>query len=536
MRKLLALIAVIALVAALFFALGDREEAGVSGEAETPQVLRRGNGAEPSTLDPARADETHEFNILVDLYEGLMALDAGGSLIPGVAETYDISDDGLTYTFTLRADAKWSNGDPVVAEDFVRALRRVTDPETASSFALQLSPIQNFEAVRSEDVDPSQLGVSATDDRTLVITLDNPTGHFLSLLSTPVTYPIHASSTADTLDDPETFIGNGAYVLSERQTLGVIRLSRNEHYWDSANVAIEEVEYFPINDETAEMNMYRSGGLDITHAIPSASVEMLRQTIPDEVRIAPRSTFYYYGFDMTQPPLDDVNLRRALTMAIDRPRLAKAIGRGEVPAYHYVPPGTTNHVPAPYEWQDWSDADRIAAARAAYRQAGYGDDNPLTLSLMFNSGSVHERIAVVVQSMWEEALGVQVELDKREMGVMLGLRAQRDAWEVMRLSWGADYNDPLSILEIFHSESDQNLAMYASEDFDEFLEQATIEIDPARRLELMTAAEETVLNGYPVAPLYFYVSKHLVKPNVGGFEHNAINRHPSRFLTLDAGD
>lgn len=533
MRKILTLIAAAALVAALFFAIDDREETGISGDSETREVLRRGNGAAPSTLDPARADEVDEFNVLIDMYEGLLALGADGSLIPGVAEEWDIGDDGTTYVFTLRADAKWSNGDPVVAEDFVRALRRVADPETASSYAKQLTPIRNFEAVGSGDADPSQLGVAALDDRTLEVTLENPTGHFLSLMSTAVAYPIHASSTADTLGDPETFVGNGAYVLSERQTLGVIRLRRNEHYWDAENVSIPEVEYFPIDDETAEMNMYRAGELDITYAIPSASVAMLRETMPDEVRIAPRHTFYYYGFDMTQPPLDDVNLRRALSMAIDRRQLVALIGRGEVAAYHFVPPGTANHVPAPYAWRDWSDAERIAAARAAYAEAGYGDDNPLTLSLMFNTGSIHERIAIAVKTMWEETLGVQIGLDKREMGWVLDTRSRRDEWDVMRLSWGADYDDPLSILEIFHSESDQNLAMYASEEFDELLEQATIEIDPARRLELMTAAEDTVLSGYPLAPLYFYVSKHLVKPYVGGFEDNAINRHPSRFLTLD---
>ncbi len=351
-----------------------------------------------------------------------------------------------------------------------------------------------------------------------------------------MTYPIHASSTADTLGDPETFIGNGAYVLSRRQTLGVIGLSRNEHYWDAENVSIEQVEFYPIDDETAEMNLYRTGELDITHAIPSANVETLRQTIPDEVRIAPGKLFYYYGFDMTEPPLDDVNLRRALTMAVDRRQLVALIGRGEVAAYHYVPPSIANHVPAPYEWRDWSDADRIAEARAAYAAAGYGDANPLTLSLIYNTGSIHERIAVAVKAMWEDVLGVQIELNKMDIARVLELRDQLDKWEIMRLSWGADYDDPLSILEIFHSESDQNLARYASDEFDELLEQAMIEVDPARRLQLMTAAEQKVLNEYPLAPLYFYVSKHLVKPYVGGFEDNAIDRHPSRFLTLGAGD
>ena len=536
MRKLLALVAAAILAAVLIYTVGDRTDSGVSSESEVRQVLRRGNGAEPATLDPARADNVHEFNILTDLHEGLLALSADGRLIPGVAESWGPGDDDRTYRFVLRADARWSNGDPVVAEDFVRAFRRVTDPETASGYADLLAPIKNFEAVRSGNADPSELGVTAIDDRTLEIVLENPTGHFLSLLAMAVTYPVHASATADSFDDPETFVGNGPYVLSAWQTLGVIRLNRNEFYWDADNVSIAEVEYFPIDDETAEMNMYRAGELDITYAIPSASVAMLRESMPDEVRIAPRLTFYYYGFDMTQPPLDNVDLRRALSMAVDRRQLVELIGRGELPAYGYVPTGTSNHVSASYDWRDLSDSERIAEARAAYAAAGYGPDNPLTLNLVFNTGSIHERIAVAVKSMWEDTLGVEIETDKREFAYLLETRDRRDEWDIMRLAWSGDYDDPLSFLQIFRSDSPQNLARYADPEFDRLLDKGTIEVDPARRLEVMTAAEGTVLNDYPLVPLYFYVSKHLVKPNVGGFEDNVLSRHPSRFITLDAGD
>ena len=536
MRKFLALTVILLLAALGVAGCGNGSEDGASGETESRQVLRRGNGAEPQTLDPARADTSEAFNILTDLYEGLLTLAADGQLIPGVAESQELSADGLTYRFTLRADARWSNGDPVVAEDFVRAFRRATDPETASGYADLLTPIQNFEAVRSDGADPSELGITAIDDRTLEIRLENPTGHFLSLLALPVTYPLHVSGTEDSFDDPEEFVGNGAYVLDSWQTLGVIRLTRNEHYWDAENVAIPTIEFFPIEDETAEMNMYRAGELDMTHAIPSASIAMLRESMADEVRIAPRLMFYYYGFDMTQPPLDNADLRRALSMAIDRRQLVQLIGRGELPAYSFVPPGTSNHTPAPYTWRDLSDSERIAEARAAYAAAGYGADNPLTLSLAFNTGSVHERIAVAVSSMWEDALGVEIELDKREFAYLLETRDLRDEWDILRLGWGGDYDDPLAILNIFRSDSPQNLARYANPEFDELLDQAAIETDPARRLELMTAAEEVVLNGYPLAPLYFYVSKHLVKPYVGGFEDNALDRHPSRFLTLDAAD
>ncbi len=513
-----------------------QDDAGVREGTAAPQILRRGNGAEATTLDPARADDISTFNVLADLYEGLLASAADGTPIPGVAENQQVSSDGLTYTFTLRADARWSNGDAVVAGDFVRAFRRLTNPDTASSYAGLLSPIQNFDAIRSGELEPSELGVTAMDDRTLEIRLHSPTGHFLSLLTMAVTYPIHSSANTDTFADPAAFVGNGAYVLVERQALSVIRMHRNEYYWDAENVSIDEIQYFPIDDETAEMNMYRAGELDITYAIPGPSIDLLRQSIPDEVRIAPRLSFYYMGFDMTQPPLDNRDLRRALSMAVDRRQLVQLIGRGELPAYGYVPTGTSNHVAAPYDWRNLNDADRIAEARAAYAAAGYGPDAPLTVGLMFDSGSIHERIALIVSSMWEDALGVEIRLEKREYGVMLETRPRRDEWDIMRLAWAGDYDDPLTFLEIFRSDSSQNLAMYANPEYDELLDRAAIETDSERRLQLMTEAEAMVLDDYPLAPLYFYVSKHLVKPHVGGFEDNALDRHPSRFLTLDAGN
>lgn len=507
----------------------------VDGEG-AQQVLRRGNGAEPQTLDPARADDFHSFHILADVYEGLVASAADGSLIPGVAEHWDVSDDGRTMRFTLREDARWSNGDAVVAGDFVRAIRRVVDPATAAPYATLLESIENFGAVRSGSADSSELGVEAVDERTLEIRLDQPTGHFMSILAMAVAYPIHSSVTPDTLGDPETFVGNGAYVLVARQTLGSIRLRRNEHYWDADNVSIPEVEFLPIEDETSEMNMYRAGELDITYTIPPASFGMLKETIPDEVRVAPRLAFYYMAFDLTQPPLDNPALRRALSMAADRRQLVELIGRGEPPAYGFVPTGVANHVAAPYEWQELSDNERIARAREAYAEAGYSDENPLTLKLTYDASSIHETIAVAVSGMWQDALGVVIELDKREFRWMLDIRDQRDEWDIMRFAWLGDYNDPMTFLEIFRSDSPQNLSRYANSDYDELLDQALVELDPARRLELMTEAEQMVLSGYPVAPMYYFVSKHLVSPNVGGFEYNSLDRHPSRFLTLGASD
>ncbi|MGB5346730.1 MAG: peptide ABC transporter substrate-binding protein [Woeseia sp.] len=492
-------------------------------------VLRRGNGGVPGSLDPALAEDIHAFNILADLYEGLLAEAADGSLIPGVAESWTVSDDGLVYTFALRPDARWSNGDPVVAADFVRAFRHVASPQTAAPLSFLLQPVRNFSGIVTGEKAPAELGITAVSDDTLRIDLAAPSNHWLSVLALPIAVPRHAAANDD-VDD--TIISNGAFSLLRRAVNGPVHLQRNEHFWNSNSVALDEVIYFPVVDPLAEFNMYRAGELEITHVIPSDLIGTATDDFGSEARIAPSLALYYLAFDLTEPPFDKPLLRQALTMAIDRQQLVTIIGRGEQPAFGVVPPGVASYERAQYSWANLSREQRELEARRLYLEAGYSTEKPLAIQLLYDAGGVHEKIALTVESMWRDVLGVETTLDKREWQYFLDTRSQRAEWDVMRFSWFGDYNAAMTFLEIFKSDSPQNLAGYQNANYDGLLAGAARQTDLRESAAIMQLAESALINDYPVAPLYFYVSKHMVKPQVAGFEDNVMDRHPSRFLML----
>lgn len=497
------------------------------------RMLRRGNGGDPETLDPALAQDVHAFNVLADLFEGLVTDAPDGALIPGVAETWAVSSDGRVYEFTLRPDAKWSNGDLVVAEDFVRAFRRVADPETASAYGFLLEPLENFAAIAAGHKPASELGIQAIHDRLLVLRLEEPSSHFLSVLAMPIASPMHAEASAQlSYSNPDQFISNGAYILTERQINGPIVLRRNAHYWNAESVRIGEVMYLPITNESAELNMFRAGELDITDSIPSHDLDWLITERPTEVRIAPKLALYYIAFDLSEEAFSDRQLRKALSLAIDRHQIVRLLGRGEEPAFSIVPPGVANHVSAMYEWRTLSDAERIKLAQSSFRSAGYDASSPFKIKLTYDVGDVHERVALAVAAMWKEVLGVETELEKMEWKYFLSIRDNRSAWQTMRFAWFGDYNDPMTFAEIFRSDSPQNLPLYANTAYDQLLDEAMVESDTAKRIKQMTDAEKKLIEDYPVAPVYFFVSKHLVSPHVAGFEDNVLDRHPSRFLNF----
>jgi ABC-type oligopeptide transport system substrate-binding subunit len=497
-----------------------------SGAAENNlKVLNRGNGGEPGTLDPALATDIHAFNILVDLYEGLTAEAADGRLIPGVAESWEISEDGLSYSFKLRGNARWSDGSRVVASDFVDPLRRVVAPSTASSYSFLLQPLTNFDDIQTGNLPTDTLGVFAESDSELVMTLSRPIAHWLSILAMPVTFPMKSATDGAQLT-------NGPYELLSRKFDGITRLKKSEHYWSSESVSIEQVSYHAVVDPIAEFNMYRTGELDITHVIPSEHVAALREERPDEIRISPSLAFYYLAFDLTEPLLGDSSLRAALSLAIDRQVIVKVVGRGEQPAFGVVPPGIDGYQSASYDWRNLAPAERISLAQKHYADAGFGPDNPLQIKVTYDIGDIHEKVALAVASMWRDVLGVDVALEKLEWKLLLDTRDQRDRWQVMRFSWFGDYKSAETFLDIFQSDSLQNLPQYQDAQFDELLTAARNETDWNRNSALLRAAEQHLLNDYPVAPLYFFVSKHLVRPGVSGFEDNILDRHPTRFMDI----
>ena len=501
-------------------ACGGQSDGPASAERST--MLVRGNGAEATTLDPALAEDIHSFNILIDMYEGLVAENAAGEIVPGVAKSWQVSDDGLVYTFELRGDARWSNGDRVAAEDFVRAFRHVADSNTASFYATLFNAIVNFgDAVAGERPSDS-IAVRAISDTRLDIRLSTPTAHFLELLALPTAQPRHESG--------NYLVSNGAYQIQGEHTIGAIELVKNPFYWDAQSVYFDTVRYLPIVDEMAEFNMYRSGEIDLTHNIPDAMVQSELATNDSEVRIAPSLAFYYYAFDVTEPPFDNEKLRQSLSMAVDRHAITELLGRGDAAAYGVVPPGVAHYSGASYDWSSHPTTDRLDTARRLFEDAGYSRGKPLEVTLLYDAGGVHERVAIAISSMWKQHLGVETVLLKREWQYFLQSRDQRGDWDIMRFAWFGDYNAPSTFLEIFSSSSTQNLAGYSSENYDALLLEASKSRELASANALFRSAEATLINDYPVIPIYFFVSKHMVDESIGGFETNVVDRHPSKYL------
>jgi oligopeptide transport system substrate-binding protein len=519
-------------IAMLFLPGCNPDSEGVSSRDAAPVIVRRGNGGEPDSLDPARAEGVQAFNVITDLYEGLIALDARGNIIAGVAESWSVSDDGHTYTFHLRDDARWSNGTPVVAAHFVDGMRRTLSPDTGSAFAALLYPIDNAEAVARGALPATALGVAAHGERTLVIRLNAPAPFLPSLLTMPMTMPFLDDGGGDKgrFSSLGRFVGNGPFLLADWDPGGHIRLRKNALFREADSVAIDEVHYFPVVEPRVELDMYRAGELDITFGVPGSHVGRLSETHPSELRIAPYLATYYLAFDLSEAPFDSRPLRQALSMAIDREALVRVTGRGEQPAYGLVPDGLTNYTPARVDWKSLTADERLAKARELYAQAGYSADQPLEVTLLYDAADIHETVALVVSEMWRKNLGVEVTLDKREWMYFLSTRKNRDDWQVMRFSWTGDFDHPSTFTDTFRSTSPQNLPGYASEAYDRLVDRAEATVDSVEQMRLYAEAEAELLSGAPIVPLYFYVSEHLVSADVSGFESNVFDRHPSRYL------
>ena len=501
---------------------------------ESPVVLRRGNGGDPHTLDPAKAEDNHAFRVLTDLCEGLVTLDASGNVVAGAAETWTLSDDGLKYSFQLRQGLVWSNGEDLTANHFVAGFQRTLAPELASTYGFLLHSVRNAKEVALGSLPPSSLGVSAPDPQTLVIELDSPAPHFLAVLAMPVAFPFLAGppTGGDKLADPQPFVGNGPFLLDDWTPGHRIRLQKNPLFHDADSVHIDTVEYYAIQDLLSELNMYRAGELDITASVPGANVEELRVSRESELQIAPSLAIYYLAFDLSEAPFDDVALRQALSMAIDRRALVDVIGRGEQPAYGLIPDGVSAYTPSRYDWQSLGDAERRSEARRIFESSQHHGDESLQLKLTYDVGDVHEKVALAVSSMWRDVLGIEVELDKREWQYFLETRDNRDEWQIMRFAWTGDYNHASTFTDILLSASPQNLPGYQNPRFDSLAAAALAEQDTDAQAQLFASAEAEMLSDYPIAPLYFYVSKHLVGPTVLGFEQNVLDRHPSRYMRL----
>ena len=459
--------------------------------------LRRGNGSEPDSIDPQLARMEAAMTILRDCYEGLVSMAPDGKLIPGVAESWSVSDDGRIYTFNLRASARWSNGDRVVAEDFLAAFRRLVNPATASQYALMLEPVANAAEIVAGRKPLEALGVEAPDEATLVVHLAEPSPYFLAMLSHPSTFPIHRATLAANPKDfarPGTAVTNGAFVPSAWEIGSHILAVRNVHYWNDAATKLDAVRYVHVADPTTELTRYRAGDLDVTYTLPPGEVARLQKDMPGQVHIAPTVGVYYYGLALDLPPFkDSPKLRQALAMAVDRDVLTKQVlGDGEQPAYGWVPPGIAGYAPQQFDWASLDAGKRIAEAQRLYKEAGYSASKPLRVELRTSKSPLHDRIALAVTAMWKEHLGAEVSLRSEDFRV---LKAAIDAREapLFRGSWIGDYNDAYSFLQVLKGGFGINLPRYASDPYDVALAMAAVS-PGEQRATYLAAAERQLLS------------------------------------------
>lgn len=497
-------------------------------------VLRRGIGGEPASLDPGEATDVFSFEVIRDLYEGLASEEPDGTVIPGVASSWTVDASGTQYTFQLRQDAKWSNGVPVRAEDFVEAWRRVVDPKRASPVADTLRPVAGAAAIIAGRLPPTSLGVSAEKGNVLAVKLEQPAPYFPQLLTHSATFPLYSEDTAKS-HSPNKWVSNGPYVLSSWTPGSSLKLKRNSWYWDRTNVQIPNVEYIAVPDENAEYSQYRAEQLDITQSVPSSALNTIRAERPNELFVAPFLATAYYALNLHSPYFStNLNLRKSLAMAIDRKALeATILPFGQRPAYGFVPAGTWNYDPQSWDWSALPDSKRIREAQRLFALAGYSPHRPLRLRVLFNSNNSIKQVAIAIASMWKQTLGVEAELMDEEYRVFLDSRRDSSRWDVARLGWTADYNDAGNFLDTLRSRSPNNDARYNRKEYDDLLDRAASTADSTERRRILQDAERMMLSDYPILPIYFFSSKRLIKPYVKGASPNPLNRLYSKHLVIN---
>ncbi|WP_068318783.1 peptide ABC transporter substrate-binding protein [Polycladidibacter hongkongensis] len=517
-------------IAALLLAASSLSAAG-----ET--VYNRGNSADPETLDQHKTSTTYEAHILRDLYEGLVAYSAAGKIIPGAAISWDVSADGLVYTFKMREDAKWSNGDPVVAGDFVFSLRRIMDPATGAKYANVLYPINNAEAVNGGKLAVEELGVKALDDKNLQITLHAPTPYFIELLAHQSALPVSPKTVKQFGSEfvrPENIVTNGAFTLQSFVPNDAITAVKNPFFHDAQNVKIDKVKYYPTEDRGAAMRRFEAGELDTNNDVPLEQVDYLRETFKDQFHVAPYLGTYYYAINTKNEKLADRDVRRALSMVIDRDYLSEEIWGGTMlPAVSYVPPGINNYYnPPKTSWADMDILDREDEAREILAAKGYSEDNPLDVEIRYNTSENHKNTAVAIADMWR-SIGVNATLLNTDAKTHYAHLRDGGNFDVARAGWVGDYSDPQNFL--FLNESDNlgfNYARFNNKTYDELMKKAAVTVDLKERSKLLEQAEEIFLTEVPNISLLYYSSKNLVADRVSGFEDNVLDVHPSRFISV----
>jgi len=514
-----------------------RETAVERGDRD--QVLHRGLGYEVATLDPQLAAGIAEQDVDSALFEGLVSEDPRDlHPVPGVAEGWEASPDGLTYTFRLRRNARWSDGTPVTSGDFVGAWRRMLTPSLGAENAEMLFVLRgarNFN--RASTTDFRDVGATSIDDLTLRITLEHPMPGFLPLLAHPAWFPLPLRALqangplyerGNAWAEPGHLVGNGPFVLQSWVPDREIVVGRSPTYWDAGSVRLRGIHFHPIDSVDAEERAFRSGQLHITDAVPSDRIEAYRRAATGVLRIDPYLGTYFLRLNVRRPPLDDPRIRRALSLAVDRRAIVGRILHGvETASAAFTPPGMGGYVPPPGPGMDAGEARRLLAAAGHPAGAGLPP-----LELLYNNSENHRAIAEAVQEMWRRELGVDVRLVNREQKVVLEDRRAGD-YQIVRSSWIADYAGPGSFLDIWRSGDGNNQTGWRDEGYDSLVSQAERSRDADVRNALFGRAEERLLDGAPIIALFHYRHVFLIGPSVRGWYPTLLDHHPYKFVWLD---
>lgn len=497
-----------------------------------------GIGAEPAALDPHLTTGLTEYSVMLALLEGLTTLHPETMAVePGVAQSWDISEDLKRYTFYFNPEARWSNNERVTPQDFIFSFKRILSPALGAPYAYMLYPMRGAKAFHNgQSNDFSSVGVSAPDDYTLIIELESPTPYFLSMLSHNTWWPVHPPTILEhgTITDriskwtkPGNFVGNGPFILKRWRLNNGIDVVRNPHYRARSEVSLNGIHFLPIAVQSEE-RAFRAGHLHLTSSVPIHRIDWYRENQPERLRFDTALGVYYYMLNTERGPLADSRVRQALAYAINREDLTTHVLRaGQKPAFHFTPPNTGGYearARLPYDPE---------LARKKLAEAGYPEGKGFPkLQLLFNTSESHRTLAVAIQEIWKKELGIEIELHNQEWKAYLATRQSGD-FDILRAAWYGDYDDPHTFLSLGESDNGNNHTNWHDPRYDALIEKAAKERDPAARMELFQQAETILVDALPVIPIYFYVTSRLIHPAVKGWHPSLLDNHPYQAIHLE---
>ena len=526
----------------LIFLIGCSENISPVDSGLEQQIYHHGNGSEPQGIDPHIVTGDPEHHILISLCEGLTIPNpnptGSDGYIPGTAESWTVSDDGKEYIFKLNKNAKWSNGDPVTADDFVWSWKRILTASLGSQYPDMLYYLVGAYEYHNGEIDNfDEVGVKALDSQTLKVNLKNPTPFFIGLLSHYSTWPVHKETVLKhgDIDDrngewtrPGNFVCNGPFQLKTWELNNRIVVEKNPHYYDASMVRLNEIHYYPVSNVMTEDRMFRAGQLHLTSSMPTQKCPIYIEEKNPNLKIDPYMGTYFYRINTENETLSDVRVRKALAYSIDRQLLVDKVTQcGQIPAYSFTPPGSNGYQPSteiPYD---------PVLAKQLLAEAGYSSDKPFPkLEILFNTNEGHRKVALAIQQMWQNELGIEVELVNQDWKVYLSREMVGD-FQISRAGWIGDYEDPNTFLDLMRPNRGNNKTGWENMDFDALVEEANTINNQDKRYELLNEAEKILIDNMPIIPLYTYVRVYQLSPDVKGFNPHILDHHHPKFIYLE---